>query len=523
MATTATAQTRDQCLRNAGLANTHIRSIAAMLVTICCFSCRAGGSEQKRPISQPSEAATQPSPPTPVKAGPKYMALRFNDDFSCLDGPAEDRVSDFFDPIKRIHLGEDWTLRLGGETRVRMESETNRNFGTRDPTNDTFLLHRYLLHADLKYRKLFRVFVEGIDARVEDRDLPQIPLMENTFDVNQLFADVSFLGEEAPLALRMGRFEMIYGKERLIGKLDWMNVPRRFDGAKLMYTSPKFDLDFFWVKPVFFMNEPFSNPWNTHINEGMNRKIDHWREEQNFYGVYSTFKGIERHVLDLYFLGLNDRGIFVNANNRFGDLNVYTIGSRFGGTSGNFDYDIEGGGQWGKWDGDEVHAWMFASEAGYTFKDVSMTPRVGAGFDYASGDDTPRDNSHDTWNQLYPTGHPYLGYMDLVGRQNILAPNLNVAFKPLKDVTSKIFWYHFWLDSNLDALYNAGGAPIRRNVTGSSGTDVGDELDVTVTWQMDVHSSILVGWSHFWPSNFIDSSGFSRDADYYYLQYEFKF
>ena len=480
-------------------------------------------ADQSAPTSRPAEGE-KPTTSAPAKPkGPNYLVLRYNEDFSYLDGPEGSYTKDFFDPIKNIHLGEDWRLRLGGEVRLRWETETNRNFGQRDPSNDSILLYRELLHANLEYRKLARFYVEGIDARVADRDLPQQPAMEDTFDINQAFVDLRFLGEQTPLTLRAGRQMMSYGKDRVIGTGDWTNAPRRFDGAKLMYATPKLDIDFFWVKPIFFSNKPFSNPWNTHINESMNRKLDHWREEQNFYGIYSTYKGIPNHVLDLYFLGLNDRGIFVNANNRSGDLDVYTIGSRFGGTTGNFDYDIEGGGQWGKWDGDEVHAWMVGSEGGYTFKDVPMTPRIGAGFDYATGDDTPRDNSHDTWNQLYPLGHAFLGYMDIVGRQNIIAPNLNLTFKPLKNVTTRLFWYHFWLDSNLDALYGVAGTPARRNVTGSSGNDVGDELDATVTWQIDVHSSLLLGYMHFWPSNFINSSGFSRDADMIYLQYQFKF
>jgi hypothetical protein len=497
------------------------------LVVVCILAwanpIESIAAEDAPPASQPTEKEPIPTSAPAVKPGPKYMALRYNDDFSYLDGPEGSYTPDIFDPIKNIHITDDWRLTIGGEARLRMESETNKNFGSRDPSNDVFLLHRYLVHADLKYRKFFRIFAEGVDARVEDRNLPELPGMENTFDIHQLFIDVRPFGDDTPLTLRVGRQEMIYGKERVLAKLDWSNETRRFDGVKLMYTSPKFDIDAFWVKPVFFMTEPYSNSWNTHINEGMDRTADRWREEQNFYGVYSTYKGIENHAIDLYFLGLNDRGDFVNANNRIGDLNVYTIGSRFAGTTGNFDYDVEGAGQWGKWDGDEVHAWMVGSDGGYTFKDVTMTPRIGAGFDYATGDDTPRDNSHDTFNQLYPLGHAYLGYIDLVARQNIIAPNVNLSFKPLKNVTTKLFYYHFWLDSNLDALYNASAIPIRRNASGSSGNDVGSEFDATVTWQVDAHSSVLLGYSHFWPSNFIESSGASRDADFVYLQYQFKF
>lgn len=476
-----------------------------------------------RPTTQSAEPLAEPEAPAKPLRGPKYLNLRYDEDYAYLDGPEGSYAPDVFDPIKRIHLAPDWTLSFGGEIRQRMESETNRNFGSRDPTNDTFLLYRTILHADLHYRKLARVYLEGMDARVADRDLPQAPGMENTFDFNQLFADLKVVGEDGPLTLRVGRQEMAYGKERILSKLDWSNQTRRFDGAKLLYKSEKFDVDAFWMKPVYFMTEPYSNSYYTHINENMNRKIDHWREEQHFYGMYSTYKGIEAHALDFYVLGLNDRGFFVNANNRMGDLNVYTIGSRFAGKTGNFDYDIEGAGQWGTWAGDEVHAWMVGSEAGYTFADMAMTPRIGVGFDYATGDDSPRDGSHETFNQLYPLGHAHLGYIDLMARQNTIAPNLNLTFKPVKNVTARLAWYHFWLDSNLDALYNASAIPIRRNTTGSSGNDVGDELDVTVLWQMDVHSSLLIGWSHFWPSNFIDSSGASRDADYCYVQYQFKF
>jgi len=494
-----------------------------LLMALCGPSNTAKSDDSRQPSTQSAPDSMALLPAAAPKPGPKYHLFRYNEDFSYLDGEPGSYAPDFFDPIKRIHLNDHWTLRLGGEVRLRMESETNRNFGARDPTNDTFLLYREMLHADLQYRRLFRVFVEGADARVADRDLPQVPGMENTFDLHQLFADVKLLGEDGPLALRVGRQEMAYGRERLIAKLDWSNDTRRFDGVKLMYSTPRFDVDAFWVKPVFFSNEPFSNPWHTHINENMHRKIDHWREEQNFYGVYTTYKGFDRHTLEMYFFGLNDRGIFVNANNRFGDLNVYTLGSRFSGSTGNFDYDVEGAGQWGKWVGDDVQAWMFAADGGYTFKNVPMTPRVGAGFDYATGDDTPRDNTHGTFNQLYPLGHAHLGLIDLVARANVIAPNLNTSFKPHKNVVVKLSWFHFWLDSNLDALYNAGGNVLRRNVSGSSGKDVGDELDLTINWQVDTHSSFLLGWSHFWPNNFIESSGPSRDADYIYLQYTFKF
>jgi hypothetical protein len=498
------------------------RSCRAFLLLACCcvLPSPAPAAEPAGPTTRPAEPAAAPAPSRP---GPTYMNLRYDDDFSYLEGPEGSYTPDFFDPIKNIRLGEDWRLRLGGEVRERMEAETNRTFGARNPAQDTYLLHRIVLHADLSYHKLMRLYVEGIDAPVFDRDLPQLPGMQNRFDINQAFVDARILGEQTPLTLRFGRQEILYGKERLLGKLDWMNTTRRFDGAKLFYKGEKLDVDAFYFKPVVFGPKPFRPALRPKIDEGLDRKADHYREEMHLYGIYSTWKGIRDHVVDLYVIGLNDKGIFTNANGRFGDLSIYTIGGRFGGSSAGFDYDLETAGQWGKWTGDEVHAWMFGGDAGYTFKEVWATPRLGTGFDYASGDDTPRDNSHDTFHQLFPTGHAFLGYLDIAARQNILAPNVNLTLKPLKNLTAKVFYFHFWLDSNLDALYNAGGAPTRRDTSGHSGTEVGDEVDVTLTYQLDVHSSILFGYSHVWPGNFIESSGRSRDADLIYLQYAFKF
>ncbi len=488
------------------------------LLTAPAFGQQAASQpDDRRRGHSTTRPATEPLP------APRYAPLRYNDDFSYLQGPAGSYRADFFDPIKNINLDDNWHLSLGGELRERMESETNKNFGSRDPTHDAFLLQRYVLFGDLKYRKSSRVFFEGIDAQVNNRDLPEQPGMENRFDINQAFFDLRVLGEDCPLTLRAGRQQLSYGRERVIGKSDWTNAPRRFDGFKLFYPSEMLDVDVFYMRPIVFQTKPFNTTLKPPIDEGLNRKPDHYREEAHFYGLYSTYKGIRNHALDFYVLGLNDNDRLVNPNGRIGDESIYTIGSRIAGTSGCIDYDVEGAGQWGKWAGDDQKAWLFGGEAGYTAKKTDMTPRLGIGLDYGSGDDTPRDRTAETLNQLFPTGHSQLGFIDIVGRQNILAPNLNFSLTPVKNVVTRLTWYHFWLSSNLDALYNKSGNPSRRNVSGSSGNDVGDELDVTVSWQIDVHSNLLVGWSHLWPGNFIESSGRSLDADMVYVQYLFKF
>ena len=125
---------------------------------------------EKPRTQEPANEAVEQKPAASLP-GPKLLNLRYDEDFSYLDGESGSYRGDLFDPIKNIRLSEDWRLSLGGEFRVRLEAETNKAFGATEPAQDTFTLFRYMLHTDLKYRDLFRVFVQGVGAFDEDRDL----------------------------------------------------------------------------------------------------------------------------------------------------------------------------------------------------------------------------------------------------------------------------------------------------------------------------------------------------------------
>jgi len=157
-------------------------------------------------------------------------------------------------------------------------------------------------------------------------------------------------------------------------------------------------------------------------------------------------------------------------------------------------------------------------------KDTTRTPCIGAGFDSSSGDEEPFDRKVGTFDQLFPFGHSYLGHLDLIGRQNMTAANVNLSAWALPEKVKTAVAYHvFWLNANEDALYDAGGGAVRRDPFGDSGTEVGHELDLTVAWNMDKHSKVLFGYSHFWDSDFIQHTGMSENADLFYVQYGFKF
>lgn len=458
-----------------------------------------GGSAAQ---AEPADKSAAP------KAGQKYLNLRYDEDFSYLDGEPGTYREDLWDPIKNIHLTDDWRLSIGGQVRYRWEHETNKTFGAVDPTSDSFSLHRWFLHGDFKYQNSFRVFVQGISAFDEERDLPRRGIDENKWDLHQLFFDVKPLGDDLPLTLRVGRQELDYGNQRLVSPFDWGNIRRRFDGVKLFAKGNTWDVAMWWVRPV-----PVQR-----------KQRDRYNEDFEFYGLYATYKGIENHGLDLYFLAIDDDGNPMSPNGKIGDRDIYTLGTRFWGKTGDWDYETEIAGQWGNWAGDTVQAWAFTVNGGYTFKEVACKPRLGVGFDLATGDDDPFDSTVGTFDQMFPLGHKYFGFLDLVGRKNINALNFNLTAWPVpKKVRTAAAFHTFWLNEKDDALYNAGGAPGRRDVTAKSGREVGRELDLTVLWKLDHHSAMLFGYSHFWEQDFIVNTGTSEDADLFYVQYKYKF
>ncbi|MCH7526111.1 MAG: alginate export family protein [Planctomycetes bacterium] len=454
-------------------------------------------------------AQEQAADPGEVMPGPKYFNLRFDEDFSYLGADEGSYQSDFWDPIKHIRLDDDWSLSIGGEFRLRVESRSNAAFGARARTSNTQQLYRWMLHFDLKYRNSFRVFAQGIVAHAEDQDTGFNSLNENHGDLQQLFVDFRPYGEDSTFVVRIGRQELQYGNERLISPFDWASTRRRFDAVKLMYTMGDWSIDGFYAKPVVIKREQGDD-----FNEGF-----------DFGGLYATYSGIENHGLDVYALAVDRTQDTRNANGSVGDQSVFTLGSRFWGMCGAFDYEAELAGQWGKWAGDTVQAWSWTVDGGYTFDQDACKPRIGAGFDWASGDKNPFDRKVGTFNQLFPDGHRYFGLLDLVGRQNVNALNVNLsAWAVPKKVKTVLAYHTFWLNADKDSLYNAGGAPTLRDASGRAGEQVGQELDVSVSWKLDAHSNLLFVYSHFWNNSFVHGVvGDDDDPDLFYVQYQYKF
>ncbi len=438
-----------------------------------------------------------------------YKPVFYDNDFSYIQGHDGDEQY-LGDALKRRDLADTGVVvDAGGEYRVRHHDEHILN-----RTND-YLLHRTRIYTNVEFGGWFRAYAEGIDAVSNYEDAPPRGIDENRFDALNLFGEaVIWDAPGGELSFRAGRQEMLLGAQRLISPLDWSNTRRTFDGFRGTWKGTDWNIDGFWTRPV---------PFGQHVAGGVtDHNFDSPDQSREFLGLYASSKKWQNHKIDLYFLRLEEYDAAVT---RF-DYN--TFGARWAGSSDAWLWEVEGGYQFGDFlptgaAGQSHEAGFYTLGAGRKL-DLPWNPVVWAFYDWASGDRDPTDTNHETFNHLFPLGHKYLGFMDLVGRQNIEDLNMRVAASPHEKV-KLLLWFHiFKLQQARDSLYNVGGAPILTDATGASGGNVGQELDLMVKYIFSPQSDLVFGYSHLYSGDFIiNQLGGRRGEDFYYGQFSVKF
>lgn len=436
----------------------------------------------------------------------------FDVDFRYLDDP-NNTQKDVFDPIHRIRLGEDWLLNLGAQVQWRHQNEQSSRLSG---NNNTFDMLRTTIYADLWYRDKVRAFVQPYDARIFDEDLPIGPLDADHHDIQNLFVDMN-LGEvrDKAVYLRVGRQEMLYGSQRLISTLDWANVRRTFEGVKVFRTSEKLDLDLFWVQPV--------NVFAPHANSVYESRPNHADGDQNLVGLWTTYRPRKNHFVDAYYLMLDND----NRNTALGiermPFQVHTIGGRYYGDYGRFLWDVEAMLQVGESTRNDLLAGSSSVGVGYHFQGAPLDPTLWAYYDFASGDQDPGSGRATTFHPLFPFGHYYQGWSDVVGRQNVHDLGAYLGVWPTKWIMVRLQYHHLELVSEKDALYNIIGIPYRRDPSGDAGRHIGDDLSLIVNFHIDAHLDILTGYAHLFPGRFVRRTGSDDQVGMFYLIWNFHF
>ena len=450
----------------------------------------------------------QQPPPYPWPAFGLDIVPFYDSTLQYLDKADNTEHDWIFDHTKHLHPTDDWMFSIGGEERIRYENEVDSRLTGKD---NSYELERSRVYADLWFQDLFRVYVEFLDAESFNQRLAPLAIDRDRDDLLNAFADIK-LGEvdNNPVYFRIGRQELIFGSERLITSKDWANSLETFEGLKTWYRSDKLDIDAFYVQPVIPNAEHFAS-------------VD---DKQGFAGLWETYRPAKEQTLDLYVLNLENRNPvaqqFLAEPGGRGGLNVTTFGARSYGEQHGLLWDFEGMYQLGEFTNEPISADAWVVGLGWHFANLPTNPSIWVYDDFASGSHHPGHGDDGTFNQLFPYGHYYLGWLDLVGRQNINDFNLELQMYPTNWITFLWQYHVFHLDSATDALYNAAGTALRRDPTGQAGTDVGDELDFLLSFHLDVHQDIIVGYSKLFAGDFIKRTGPGGSPELFYVQYGFR-
>ena len=424
-------------------------------------------------------------------------------------GAADDGVPDTESAVEESF---DWReilpgLTMGSQLRLRTESRRNAEFDGARPGNDEdYLLSRF--RFDLTWQPSDRIagVVELQDARIHGERAISETRTPNIFadqlDIHQAYLDVgSSASGSQPVSLRIGRQKLAYGSQRMVSPLEWVNTARVFDGARISVgAGADRRLDAFSTRLV-----PVTpTGLNDHGPTG-SRMFN-----SQLHGVYYTDTALVA--------GAAVEGYWLLRRAARLDDAVHTIGTRVDTRHGPWAFDAELAAQTGSYGGLEQRAALLHVGGSYTTA-LPGRLKLGAAFNLGSGDDDPTDGVHGTFDQLYPLGHAYYGYMDFFALQNLRNTEVTAEAALPGRATLRIALQDFALVApGADAWYNVAGAVVHRSADAAISSHVGNELDITIRLPVGP-VGLEVGYGRFFGGAYLHDADFTQDtADLFYLQ-----
>jgi Alginate export len=346
-----------------------------------------------------------------------------------------------------------------------------------------------------------------------------------------------------PLLVKLGRQELTYGDQRLIGAAYWLNIPHTFDAIKVRYQNSNFGVDLFTSSLVYTTAGEFNKSNWQDMLSGAYFDFPTW-SETNVTEAYVFSRNVARGIV-------TDDWSQVPAPFRFpAPQDLYTFGFRTKtkpGQPGPWDYGFEmmwqGGNRTAVFPGTTVavaktaprleqDAWAIVAQAGYTFPGSALKPRLALLASAASGDHNVADRNSETFQNILPSNHGLYGAMDLSGLQNIVDLRLSASVKPTAKTSVALDLHQQFLQSTSDYWYNVAGVP--RNTPGAApgsgrgyginptySSNLGQEIDVVGGWTVARGLLLEAGVGHFFRGDYIKESlrvvG-SKDANYCYIQ-----
>jgi hypothetical protein len=412
--------------------------------------------------------------------------------------------------------------------RTRYESLRNQSRAGA-PGDDRALSLRTTILAELRHGPLV-AGVEIADSRLylADDDTPLNTTFVNPIDLLQGFVGVEasdLLGGGSTTRVRVGRFTMNLGSRRFVARNIFRNTISSFTGIDVLRTGED-DRE-----AHLFVTIPVDRRPSTREELAANVvRPDRESTGTLFWGVFLSPWTCGSLRTDVYVLGLHegDSGSRVTANRRLVTSGLRLVREPAPGTT---DFEIETAVQTGvsrastsPTDTEDLdHLAYFLHASIGRSVDTGWQPRVVLQYDRASGDRDPADGRNGSFDTLFGARRFEFGPTGIYGalaRSNISSIGLRLTVRPTSSLDGLIAYRAAWLARRRDA-WTTGGI---RDVTGSSGSFVGQQVEAALRWRPLGRLAVETGLARMWLGPYPPrASGFGsamEDPSYLYAQIE---
>jgi hypothetical protein len=310
-----------------------------------------------------------------------------------------------------------------------------------------------------------RALVQLQDVREWGADPNTMAVQAPGLDLHQGWIE---LGHEAQanLSVRVGRQELAYGGERLIGAVNWAQQGRSFNGVRLRARPAGAVAVDGLVMPI--ADRDLLGPQGG---------------KAGLYGLYGTFD--VAGGLDAYAL-YNNQDLRTPQQDvvAFTYTDQVTVGGRWASGHQGFAWRVEGALQQGTRRDRDVSAYLLAARVGRSLTDRAS---VHLWYDHLSGGD-PDDTTIRVFDTLFATNHKFYGFMDLftdIPRHTAGRGLQNMAVKGSYRLMDNV---QLGLDAHAFRLAEASGVDSGR---------LGEELDLTIGWGYAPGVALTGGASYF--------------------------
>lgn len=289
---------------------------------------------------------------------------------------------------------------------------------------------------------------------------------ENPLEIHQAFLDfVPIDSEFEKLTFRIGRQELAYGTQRLVGTREGPNNRQSFDALRSIYEMKKTRIEMFYSQYVNARKMMFDDKFMD-----KNKKL---------WGFYLTQNQIPYlNNMDLYYIGFEK--LNAKYNNVYGREIRHSFGVRFFNSKNNWKYDTEALYQTGKLGNQNISAWSASVNTSYKFSSLIFKPELCIKTNFISGDLNKANSTSEAFNPLFPRG-ANLGIAGLIGPSNLIDVQPTVSLSLTPKLVLDIEYYLFWRYSTYDGIYAVNMAKIYPSGN-SSEKHIGKQLVGTLSF-----------------------------------------